>query len=204
MARRPDPFLELTEELIYYETPELRARRARLRRVVVGTLSVSVALLLVGILARYGAEKTESVLDTSSLRRTATLNALLPQETHLRVASVSAPAPAAPALTIPSPAGSVVADSASPNAQASAPLTDDPSALTRAARALLAAGHTREGVAAARTAVAANPSDAEPYILLATGLQDLGNWPEAHAVFTACEQKAERGPNASCRYFAGR
>lgn len=206
MARRPDPFLELmSEELVYYETPELRARRARLRRVVVGTLSASVALLLLGFLARYSAKKTESVLDASSLRRTATLNALLPQETRLPAASVSLPAPAvpAPALTIPSPSGSV-ADSASSNVQPSAPPTDDPNTLTRAARTLLAAGHTREGVAAARIAVEANPSDAEPYILLAAGLQDLGNWPEAHAVFTACEQKTQRGPNASCRYFAGR
>lgn len=204
MARRPDPFLELSEELIYYETPELRARRARLRRVVVGTLSASVALLLLGLLARAGAKKTESVSDASSLRRTATLNALLPQEPRLPAASLSPPAPIAPPLTIPSPSGSVVADSASSNVQASAPPTDDPSALTRAARALLAAGHTRDGVAAARIAVEANPGDAEPYLLLATGLQDLGNWPEAHAVFTACEQKTQRGPNASCRYFAGR
>jgi hypothetical protein len=181
MARRPDPFFELSEALVVYETPELLARRARLRRIVLGTLSASVALLLVGLLARYGAKKAESALDASSPRSTATLNALLPREAPASAVSTSSPA-----------------------ASASAVSNDDPSALTRAARALLAAGHTREGVAAARVAVDANPTDAEPYLLLATGLQDLGNWPEAHAVFAACEQKAQRGPNASCRYFAGR
>ncbi len=197
MARRPDRFLELSEELIYYETPELRARRARLRRIVVGTRSASLALLLVGLLARYSAKRAESVLYASSLRRSATLNALLPQETRSLSASLSSPA-------VPSASGVVVADSGSSNAPASAAPADDPSALTRAARVLLAAGHTREGVAAARVAVDANPGDAEPYILLATGLQDLGNWREAHAVFTACEQKTQRGSNASCRYFAAR
>ncbi len=202
MARRPDPFLELSEELIYYETPELRARRARLRRVVLGTLSASVALLLVGLLARYSAKRAESVLYASSLRRTAGLNALLPQETRSLSASLWSPAVASPA--VPSPSGVVVADSNSSNAPPSAAPSDDPSALTRAARVLLAAGHTREGVAAARVAVDANPGDAEPYILLATGLQDLGNWRDAHAVFTACEQKTQRGPNATCRYFAAR
>jgi hypothetical protein len=197
MARRPDRFLELSEELIYYESPELRARRARLRRVVVGTLSASVALLLVGLLARYSAKRAESVRYASSLHRTATLNALLPLETRSLSASLSSPA-------VPSPSGVIVAASGSSNAPPNAAPSDDPSALTRAARVLLAAGRTREGVAAARVAVDANPGDAEPYILLATGLQDLGNWRDARAVFTACEQKTQRGANASCRYFAAR
>jgi len=181
MARRHGPFFEMNEALIVYETPELLARRARLRRVVLGTLSASVALLMVGLLLRHGANKAESALLASSRPPTATRSALLSRE---------APAPAV---------------STSPPVPSSSPAhNDDPRELTRAARALLAAGQTREGVAAARVAVDANPSDAEPYILLATGLQDLGNWPEAHTVFMACEQKTERGPNASCRYFAGR
>jgi hypothetical protein len=190
MARRRDPFLELSEELIFYETPELRARRARLRRVVVAALSASVALFLFGLLARYSAKKAESVLNASSLPRTATLSALLPRASAALSVSVSLPVPVASLAALVPPAGTVI--------------TDDSSALTRAARALLAAGHTREGVAAARVALDANPGDAEPYVLLATGLQDLGNWPEARAVFTACEQKTPRTSNATCRYFARR
>ena len=190
MARRHDPFFEMSEALIVYETPELLARRARLRRVVLGTLSASVALLLAGLLLRHSARTAESALVVTSRPRTATRSALLSREAPAPAVATSSPVPAV-STSLPVPSSSPVQN-------------DDPRELTRAARALLAAGQTREGVAAARVAVDANPGDAEPYILLATGLQDLGNWPEARAVFTACEQKTARGPNASCRYFAGR
>src|SRR5450432_3336103 len=208
MARRHDPFFEMSEALIVYETPELLARRARLRRVVLGTLSASVALLLAGLLLRHSARTAESALVVTSRPRTATRSALLSREAPAPAVATSSPVPAvstslpAPAVATSSP---VPAVSTSLPVPSSSPVqNDDPRELTRAARALLAAGQTREGVAAARVAVDANPGDAEPYILLATGLQDLGNWPEARAVFTACEQKTARGPNASCRYFAGR
>jgi len=57
----------------------------------------------------------------------------------------------------------------------------------------------REGVGAARAAVAADPSLAEPYVLLGAGLQDLGEWNEAYRTFTTC---AERTKSTVCKYFA--
>src|SRR5450631_50274 len=123
MARRHDPFFEMNEALIVYETPELLARRARLRRVVLWTLSASVALLLVGLLLRYGAKKAESALLASSRPPTATLNALLSREAPVSAVSASPPVPS----SSPVPSGSPVHN-------------DDPRELTRAARALLAAG----------------------------------------------------------------
>jgi Flp pilus assembly protein TadD len=81
--------------------------------------------------------------------------------------------------------------------------TPDPVAarrFTSDARTFLGSGRLREGVAAARSAIEADPSRAEPYVLLAAGLEDLGNWAGARATFAAC---AARTHAAECRYFAG-
>jgi hypothetical protein len=184
MVRHLEEQLELTEQ-VYFETPEQRARRIKLRRVVLGALGASVALLMVGVLLRYRGESSPLLPSTNALSTTATLNALLPSDASSVVASA---APMAPASVAPAVSAAAVTDAST-------------NAFTQAARSLLESGHTREGVEAARRAVEANPSDAEPYILLATGLQDLGKWPEAHAVFKTCEQKVQGG-NAGCRYFA--
>ena len=72
----------------------------------------------------------------------------------------------------------------------------------REARRLLEAGIIERGVAAARSAIAMNPSDPESYVLLAAGLQDLGRWAESREVFSRCVNKSKNGINAECVYFA--
>ena len=74
--------------------------------------------------------------------------------------------------------------------------------LRREARALLESGKTREGVAKARAAIEADSSEAEPYILLAAGLQDLGQWAEAKTVFEQCVHRSTKAPSYDCLYFA--
>ncbi len=74
--------------------------------------------------------------------------------------------------------------------------------LRREARAQLEGGHVAEGVALARRAVQADPSQPEAYILLAAGLQDQGSWQESHDVFAACVRRASRGNASECVYFA--
>ena len=72
----------------------------------------------------------------------------------------------------------------------------------REARRLLEAGIIERGVAAARSAIAMNPSDPESYVLLAAGLQDMGRWAESREVFSRCVNKSKNGINAECVYFA--
>ena len=173
---------------VVLEPLSARVRRARLRRIVGAALLASVALCGAGLLVRYSASRARAQQDAQTLNRRVTFEALLPR-------ALANPLPAAPSVAAPTlPASASVA----------VPTTAaDPSELIGAARALLEAGHTGEGVAAARLAVDANPSNAEPYILLAAGLQDEGHWAEAQRVFAVCKQKTSSGPNATCRYFAG-
>jgi hypothetical protein len=183
-----EPLLEVPEvpEPVL-EPSGVSARRARLRRVVAGALLGSAALFGVGLLRHFVASRAP--LPTNKSERRVTLAALLP----------SPPATTSPsAPSSPEPSPEVDASSAH------SALIVDSASLIRTARSLLEAGHTRDGVVAARAAVSANPTDAEPYILLAAGLQDLGKWTEAQAVFTTCKLAASSGPNATCRYFAGR
>lgn len=172
-------------------TADAKVRRVRLRRVVVGALLASTALFAVGVVRRYGAPHWAA----PAPKRRATLAALRPAMTSTPADSANGRLSAAP------PSASAPASSeASPASEHAQAL--DAAALTRRARLLLEGGHTRDGVAAARSAVNANPRDAEPYVLLAAGLQDLGRWAEAQAVFATCKQATSSGPNATCRYFA--
>ena len=178
----------LEEPRFVLELPAVRARRARLRRIVLATLLASVALCATGLIVNYGPTRALAQLDRQTPNPRVKFEASRPSAVteQLPVAPSNAPMPtASPGLAAPGVSG-------------------DRRALIRTARALLEAGHTREGVAAARLAVDANSSDAEPYILLAAGLQDEGRWAEAQGVFSLCKQKTSSGPNATCRYFAER
>lgn len=72
------------------------------------------------------------------------------------------------------------------------------------ARRLLASGKLQDAVTAARSALAADPTDAETYILLGAALQDTGRWEESMVVFGSCVQNAKRGPLDDCRALARR
>lgn len=182
------PLEEVLEEPKFvFEPPAVQARRARLRRVVGAALLASLTLCAAGLLVSYRAKRARALIDGQAVNRRVIFQASLPRATtEQRPATPSSAANPAPSPSIATPS-----------------VPSDRSALIRAARALLEAGHTREGVAAARLAVDANSSDAEPYILLAAGLQDEGRWGEAQSVFSLCKQKTSSGPNATCRYFAG-
>lgn len=105
------------------------------------------------------------------------------------------------ALPIVSAAPEAVVPSATPVTPAPAV---DAAQLLDHASSLLAAGRTRDGVVAARAAVDADPRDARAYVLLAAGLEDLGDWPGARAAFRDCRKQATRGPSSTCNYFARR
>jgi hypothetical protein len=181
---------------LFAPEPALLARRARLRRVVVGVLCASLGVLFTGALVRRRSESIRTELRPNSSAVSGPVNSVVS----------AARAPSSDVAQVPAAVSPPAASNEAP--ANSAELDDgtrgDPNTLIHTARALLESGHVREGVAMARDAVQANPAEAEPYILLAAGLQDLGDWNEARSVFAECQQKARRGPNDSCRYFARR
>jgi hypothetical protein len=75
--------------------------------------------------------------------------------------------------------------------------------LARKARRLLAQGHLPEGIAAAEQANAADPAEADGYILLAAGLEDARNLALAEQVYHRCAATATKGPIHLCRHFEG-
>lgn len=81
---------------------------------------------------------------------------------------------------------------------------DDATALElqRKARELLSSGQIVEGVAYARRAIAARPLDGDNYILLAAGLQDLGQWQQARNIFSQCVKRSGGPTTVECQYFA--
>jgi tetratricopeptide (TPR) repeat protein len=81
---------------------------------------------------------------------------------------------------------------------------DDATALElqRKARELLTSGQIVEGVAYARRAIAARPLDGDNYILLAAGLQDLGQWQQARNIFSQCVKRSGGPTTVECQYFA--
>jgi len=164
----------------------LESRRKRLRRAVLITLCAGAAVLLIGI-ARSPARGIRTNPSAATPHGAATPPALA---SGSRIETVPPPLALASAS-----AATHIDDRAAEESARS---------LVRTARSLLQAGRIRAGVTAARQALAANSSDAEPYILLAAGLQDLGDWSGAQTVFTQCNEKARHGSNADCRYFSSR
>lgn len=74
--------------------------------------------------------------------------------------------------------------------------------LLRRAEQELDAGHGQQAADLARSALSLVPHQAEPYLLLAGALQDLGKFDEARETFRNCVEHAQSGPVASCRSFA--
>ena len=183
----PFPLLNRVEDKPPPLDPALEAHRKRLRKAVVVTLCASAALLLLGVARRPVQEIHPR--SSSVPARMSTAAAASPR--------LQAPLPEAPPLALP------VA-----SASAATPIDDHAAresahALLLSARSLLQAGRIRAGVDVARQALAANGNDAEPYILLAAGLQDLGDWSGAQRVFAACKARARSGLQAECSYFSG-
>jgi hypothetical protein len=179
-------------------TPELLRRRVRLRRWVAIGLSSGIALLITGIgAARLGRSRSRV-----TPHQTASNGFYVTTRRH---ATPPSPAPRARASTSASaaPSEAPAPSAVEPPAAASVDGTSNDSAsrLASKSRALLQAGRTRDGVAIARAAIARDPDLAEGYVLLAAGLEDLGDWREAHRTFATC---AERTRSAECRYFARR
>jgi hypothetical protein len=163
------------EEVARPVSPE---RRARMQRIVKGTVAACVALCLAAVV-RVGAS-----------------HAMAGNE------GAAAPAPAAlPSTTIA--ATTVVTP---PPATQAAPDATPVSAVAEreAARRSLEAGKAKEAAAAAARATAADPSEAEAWLILGAADQRLGKAGAAREAFRACVKSAKRGPVKECRAMARR
>jgi hypothetical protein len=108
------------------------------------------------------------------------------------LAKTTVPANDNPTVAAPAPSAAPAAEAAS-----AAPTKAD-------VRRLIERGRMRDGIAAARASINADPSDAETYLLLGAALQELGQWKESTDVFGRCVAKATKGPKSECQALRGR
>lgn len=113
-------------------------------------------------------------------------------------AKVVEPPRATPTVALPPPPPPPASPepSAPPLASAARP---DATSLRDHALALLQEAKNPEAMAAARAALDADPTDAMPYLVLGSALQDTGKWPEAHQTYELCVKVATKGMLDECR-----
>jgi len=223
----PEAEVDIDETVQRRRRPEVIERRARLRRVVtwiVGAAAVLTALVSVKalltrsrppvadmamsvphqVVASIALSATEEPAPAPA--QTVAMNEVAPTPPSEAPAAAEAP----PAVE-PAPAETVPAAIAPAETAPAAIETQEPAAPSAApapskadVRRLIERGHMRDGIAAARATIEADPSDAETYLLLGAALQELGQWKESTAVFGQCVEQATKGPKGECRALRGR
>jgi hypothetical protein len=113
----------------------------------------------------------------------------------------SAPPPPPPVESLPEPVAA--APSASDTAAAAAPPASEAAASAVALRdealKLLEKAKNGEAMAKASAALEADPTDAMPYLVMGSALQDAGRWREAHRAYELCLKNAKHGMVDECR-----
>jgi chemotaxis protein histidine kinase CheA len=203
-------------ERVQLLTPEALERRARFRRIVAAVVGfagvVSAAVLGRAITSSGGRSvappppvvtavappvPTPSVLPTPPPppAQEPAPSAVAPQP------SASAVASAATSAAAPEPSASAKAE---PDKKEDAPKGDgDPVALRKEALKLLNMGKTKDAIPIARSAIAADPTDATAYLYLGSALQDSGKWKDGIEVYCDCVRTATKGPVSECRQMGG-
>ncbi len=186
-------------------SPEQIARRTRLRRIVAGVVAFAgvISLAVLGKALLGSKSQSSSAAPSPAFTQT------------------SKPSPMAEAPKPPEPAKSAEVKSASVGAEekvdekveekaeekveekADPASPADAAALKKETLSLLNRGLNKDAIAKGREAIAADPSDAEPYLYLGSALQTLGKWPDAIEVYSECVRKASRGPVHECRAMGG-
>jgi hypothetical protein len=203
-AAAPDPSL-------------LSDRRARLRKIVtivVGGASALAAFVLVKAMLTRHAQAAPVSASLNSFGPVVASIEMNPKPAATSVVGETAETPpvAAAAAAEPAEVAEVrievfdepAEQAPAPKANAPAPASAPRANTKMDARRFLAAGKLKEAVSAARAALAAEPTDAETYLLLGAALQDTGHWEESMIVFASCVQNAKRGPLGDCRALSRR
>jgi hypothetical protein len=127
----------------------------------------------------------------------------------VRASADPPPDPAAPAMPPPPPEPSAETTAPSPSAaapgpSASAPVAtgeggDSARALRDEALALLKKSKNPEAMVKASEALEKDPTDAMPYLVLGSALQEANRWKEARRAYELCSKNARRGMVDECR-----
>ncbi|WP_437688058.1 hypothetical protein [Sorangium sp. So ce176] len=89
-------------------------------------------------------------------------------------------------------------------AEAAAVSLEDAGKLKKEALSFLNRGRYKDAIEASRAAIAADPTDALPYLYLGSALQDTGKWKDGIAAYSDCVRNATKGPIHECRAMGGR
>ncbi|WP_437621136.1 hypothetical protein [Sorangium sp. So ce1151] len=89
-------------------------------------------------------------------------------------------------------------------AEAPAASSEDASKLKKEALSFLNRGRYKDAIEVSRAAIAADPTDALPYLYLGSALQDTGKWKDGLAAYSECVRNATKGPVNECRAMGGR
>lgn len=205
-------------------SPEVLARRARLRKVTQRVVGAFALIALVG-LGKAALTRAPSA-DLPIQSTVAHAAAALPQREQPAPARdekpVQAEAPKAPAAEVRLPAaGPAAAPPADPTPAAAPPAkpaeeakpeaakaaveaapaaptpTGDAKADKRAAQRAIERGDNKGAVEAGERAIEADP-DAETYLIVGAAYQQMGQNGKARQVFAACASKATHGPRGEC------
>lgn len=212
---------------------ETVARRARFRRVVgaivgiAGILSIAVVGKAVASRGSRASLPPPPKTEAPAKVAAATLEAPKPTVAPAEPAKAApaeeakaAPAPteeakpapvpseepkAADAKAAPVPSDEPKAAEAKPAEPAGEALSEaDIKKLKKEAESLLNRGKRAEAIEAAKKAIAADPADALPYLLMGSALQDSGKWKDGIEAYSECVRHATKGPVHECRAMGGK
>jgi len=80
----------------------------------------------------------------------------------------------------------------------------DAAELQKEALSLLNRGKRKEAIEVGKAAIAADPSQALPYLYVGSALQDLGQWKKGVEAYSECVRHATKGPVHECAAMGGR
>jgi hypothetical protein len=202
-------------------SPSALARRARLRRLVAGVVAFAgvISIAVVGkqvsaskrpasaappALATMG-ETPKPAVDPHKMAATEPAKAEANPKPADKVDDKRAEEPA----KLEEPAKSARPDDAAKmedvkkDEAVSAPSGADAATLKKETLSLLNRGRTKDAIAKAREAIAADGTDATSYLYLGSALQDSGKWKEGIEAYSDCVRNATKGPINECRAMGG-
>ena len=202
-------------------SPATIARRARLRRVVAGVVAFAgvITLAVVGKTLAASKQPTASVPVKPPVVQEAKVDPkpeekAAPAPVKTVAAPVEAPKVSAEvAKAEPDPKAEARAAEDAKKAEEEAKKAEEPKkaepsggdakALTKEAEAFLNRGKRKEAIVKAREAIAADPSQAMPYLYLGSALQDSGKWKDGIEAYSECVRNATKGPVNECKQMGG-
>ncbi|MEO5728891.1 MAG: hypothetical protein ABI134_00335, partial [Byssovorax sp.] len=202
-------------------SPAAIARQARLRRLVAGVVAFAgvITLAVVGKTLAASKQPTASVPVKPPVVQEAKVDPkpeekAAPAPVKTVAAPVEAPkASAEVAKAEPDPKAEARAAEDAKKAEEEAKKAEEPKkaepsggdakALTKEAEAFLNRGNRKDAIVKAREAIAADPSQAMPYLYLGSALQDSGKWKDGIEAYSECVRNATKGPVNECKQMGG-